>query len=309
LAVNTTVLRYFCAAALIVHAAAGSAAPLKVMTFNIWVGGESGKQPLSQTARVIEASKADVVGLQETLGAEKGGVRADNGRKVAEMLGWNYFDQGGGTAVATPHNIVTHSPNKWGVLLRLKDGAEVWMFNAHLPASPYQPYQLLNIPYGEAPFVKTGAEAAEWARKSRGRNVERLLADLKPALASGKPVFLTGDFNEPSHQDWTERAAKAGQCPVAVEYPTSHAITQAGMTDAFRRAFPDEVARRGNTWTPITRPDDPQDRHDRIDLVFVSPSVKVRECEIVGESPEFADIVVQPYPSDHRAVVATVELP
>jgi hypothetical protein len=37
--------------------------------------------------------------------------------------------------------------------------------------------------------------------------------------------------------------------------------------------------------------------------------VKVRECEIVGESPEFADIVVQPYPSDHRAVVATVELP
>lgn len=289
--------------------AASTAEPLRVMSFNIWVGGESGKQPLSQTAKVIEAAKADIIGVQEALGEEKTGVRPNNGRKVAEMLGLNYFDQGGGTAVATRHTIVTNSANKWGVLLRLKSGAEVWMFNAHLPASPYQPYQLLNIPYGEAPFIKTGAEAVEWAKKSRGQNVQRLLADLKPALASGKPVFLTGDFNEPSHLDWTERAAKAGKCPVAVEYPTTLSIVQAGMTDAFRAVFRDEVAKRGDTWTPTTSPDDPKDRHDRIDMIFVSPKVKVRQCEIVGESREFADLVVQPYPSDHRAVVATVELP
>lgn len=30
--------------------------------------------------------------------------------------------------------------------------------------------------------------------------------------------------------------------------------------------------------------------------------------DVVGEAPQFADIVVQPYPSDHRAVVATVEV-
>ena len=35
----------------------------------------------------------------------------------------------------------------------------------------------------------------------------------------------------------------------------------------------------------------------------------VNAIEIVGEAAEFADIVVQPYPSDHRAVVAEIELP
>jgi endonuclease/exonuclease/phosphatase family metal-dependent hydrolase len=53
------------------------------MTFNIWVGGDSGKQPLSQTLEVIRAAKADVVGLQETHGHKKDGRSPDNGRKLA----------------------------------------------------------------------------------------------------------------------------------------------------------------------------------------------------------------------------------
>jgi exodeoxyribonuclease III len=73
--------------------------------------------------------------------------------------------------------------------------------------------------------------------------------------------------------------------------------------------FPDEVARPGSTWTPTTKPDDPKDRHDRIDFVFFGgPNMSVKGCEIVGEDQKFADIVVKPYPSDHRAVVATVEI-
>jgi len=282
---------------------------LRIMSFNIWVGGESGKQPLSQTAEVIRAAKAEIVGMQEANGAEKNGKRPENGRKVAEMLGWNYFDQGGGTAVLSKYPIVTNTPAKWGVLVRLPSGAEVWMFNAHLMHAPYQPYQLLNIPYGDGRFIKTEEEAIEEARKARGGQVERLLAELKPALASGKAVFLTGDFNEPSHQDWTKRAAEARKVPIAVEYPTTKAVADAGMKDAFRMIYPDEVARRGNTWTPTTSPEDPKDRHDRIDFVFVGgDGVKVLSCEVVGEKREFADIVVQPYPSDHRGVLATVEI-
>jgi endonuclease/exonuclease/phosphatase (EEP) superfamily protein YafD len=133
---------------------------------------------------------------------------------------------------------------------------------------------------------------------------------LKPALAAGDPVFLTGDFNEPSHQDWTARAAAAGKCPLAVAYPTTLAITAAGMRDAFRNVFPDEVAHPGWTWTPTTRPDDPKDRHDRIDFVFWGGAqVVVNRCKVIGEDPKAADIVVRPYPSDHRAVVATFEIP
>lgn len=289
---------------------AGRAEELRVMSFNIWVGGESGKQPLEQTARVIRAARADIVGLQETLGNKRDGQRPDNGAKVAALLGWHYFAQGGGPAIASRHPILTNTPGKWGVTVRLPSGREVRMFNVHLNHAPYQPYQLAGIPYGNGRFIKTAAEAVDEARKARGAQVERLLADLKPALAAGGVVFLTGDFNEPSHQDWTERVARAGRVPVAVEYPSTLAATKAGMRDAFRAAHPDELTRPGWTWTPTTAPTDPKDRHDRIDFVFFAGNgATLKSCAIVGEKPETADIVVQPYPSDHRAVVATFEIP
>lgn len=284
---------------------------VRVMSFNIWHGGDAGKQPLSQTAEVIRAGKADIVGLQETGGyeKEKGAGRPDHGRKIAQMLGWHYFDQGERRGVLSRFPILTNTPGKWGATVRLPSGREIQMFNVHFMHAPYQPYQLLKIPYADAPFIKTAEEAISEARKARGKQVEGMLAELKPALAKGDTVLLTGDFNEPSHEDWTERAAAAGKCPLAVEYPSTLEVVRAGMRDAFRSAHPDEVARPGWTWTPITQIDDPKDRHDRIDFVFVGgKDAAVKRCEIVGESSRYADIVVSPYPSDHRAVLATVEI-
>lgn len=290
----------------------GEAAEVRVMSFNLWHGGDAGKQPLSQTTKVIQAAQADIVGLQETAGQEpsKGAGRPDHASKLAEMLGWHYYDQGDRTAILSRHPIVTKNPGKWGVTIRLPSGREVWMFNAHLSHAPYQPYQLLGIPYANAPFIKTADEAVSEARKARGAQVERLLIELKPALASGLPVFLTGDFNEPSHLDWTARAVAAGKCPIAVEFPSTLTITQAGMQDAFRTMFADEVAHPGLTWTPTTLPTDPKDRHDRIDYVFFAGAgIRVNACEIVGEAKGTSDIIVHPYPSDHRSVVATMKLP
>ena len=73
-------------------------------------------------------------------------------------------------------------------------------------------------------------------------------------------------------------------------------------------AHPNEVLAPGWTWTPTTKPDDPADRHDRIDFVFVSSQgIRVKDCQRVAE-PGNADIVVSPWPSDHRAVLATIEI-
>lgn len=288
---------------------AAAAQTVRVMTFNLWQGGDAGGLPLSRTLAVIQAAGPDIVGLQETDGAQPDAARPDHGRRLSQMLGWNYYDQGGRTGILTRFHIITNTPGKWGVSVRLPSGRTAWMFNAHLMHAPYQPYQLLKIPYADAPFIRTAEEAVREARQARGGQVERLLAELKPALATGAPVFLTGDFNEPSHLDWTARAADARVCPLAVEYPATLAISQVGMRDAFRTLFPDEVKHPGWTWTPITRPNDPNDRHDRIDFVFAGgEDVAVKECQVVGESKEFAHIVVSPYPSDHRAVVAQIEV-
>ena len=56
--------------------------------------------------------------------------------------------------------------------------------------------------------------------------------------------------------------------------------------------------------------DDPTTHHDRIDFVYYKgKGVKLNWVKVVGESKENADIVITPYPSDHRAVVAAFTIP
>ncbi len=90
------------------------------------------------------------------------------------------------------------SPNDLGVPIDV-DGTTVWLFNIHLDDEPYQPYQLLGIEYGPAPFIKTEAEAIDYASQTRGPAMDLLAQDM--AAAEGAAIFVTGDFNEPSA--WT----------------------------------------------------------------------------------------------------------
>ena len=56
--------------------------------------------------------------------------------------------------------------------------------------------------------------------------------------------------------------------------------------------------------------DDPTTHHDRIDFVYYKgKGVILNGVQVVGENKENADIIVSPYPSDHRAVVAAFTLP
>jgi endonuclease/exonuclease/phosphatase family metal-dependent hydrolase len=282
---------------------------LRVMTFNIWVGGESSGLPLSQSLKVIQQARADLVGIQESHGARRDGERLDAARKLAKMLGWHYVDQGKeSTAILSRYPIVATTPKRLGAAVELPAGRRVWLFNVHFAHSPYQPYQLLKIPYNDAPFIDTEAQAVAEARQARGQQVDELLAEIESVSREHPPLFLTGDFNEPSSLDWTPSAAAAKACPIAVRWPASARVLAAGLVDAYRVRHPDPLQARGHTWTPLTSADDPNDRHDRIDFVFASGTgVRIANVEIVGESRQHADLVVAPYPSDHRAVVATFE--
>lgn len=282
---------------------------MRVMSYNIWVGGEAGRQPLSQTVKVIEAARADLVGMQETRGERRNGQRPDAARAIAKLLGWHYLDQGDGTAVVSRYKITGSTPKKWGVRVELPSGRRAWLFNVHLAHAPYQPYQLLKIPYADAPFLDDAEQAVAAARDAREESITAMLGELQAVRGEGAAMFVTGDFNEPSPLDWTEAVCQAGRCPCIVKWPSADAVLQAGFVDAYRQIHHDPLKAPGYTWTPLTNEDDPQDRHDRIDQVLVGgDGVSVEHAEIVGESPENADIVVTPYPSDHRGVVATVKL-
>jgi exodeoxyribonuclease III len=287
---------------------AKAAKSLRVMSYNAWVGGESGGQPLDQTVKVIQVARADLVGMQETHGEERDGKKLNAARAIADKLSWHYFDQGDdGCGIISRYPIVDHSSKKLGVAVELPSCRKVWLFNVHFAHAPYQPYQLLKIPYEDAPFVDTAKQAVLEARKARGHQVATLLKEVEAVRNEGTPILITGDFNEPSALDWTDAAWHAKCCPVTVRWPTTTAVLSACFIDAYRETHRDPLKWPGFTWTPTTGEDDPRDRHDRIDFVFVGGcGAKVEKSEVIGERTERADLFVVPYPSDHRGVVATV---
>ncbi len=281
------------------HAASSEPVTVRVMTFNLWHGGSAGGQPLEQSVEVIRAARADLVGLQET--RTRDGL--SQAPALATALGFHVVDQPDRTAILSRFPVVGASGDL-GAVIELPGGRRIHHFNVHYHHAPYQPYQLAGIPYEDGRFITTEAEAISEARLARGEESDQLVAMVQPLIAAGAIVFVTGDFNEPSHLDWTPRAASGRLVPVAVHWPATRALADVGMRDAYRAVHPDESVARGFTWTPTTSPDDPADRHDRIDLVLAGGAITISAAEVVGESPKYADIVVTPFPSDHRAVVA-----
>jgi exonuclease III len=279
-----------------------------VMSYNIFRGGTMRDQPLFQTVKVIQEAKADIVGVQET--RSPGGVNAE---KLAQLLGWNHHVSSRNQVIVTRYEIVERLDG--GIKVKLPSGHHAYIFNLHLPSNPYQPYQLLGIKpkwhkHSDTPFIRTEAEAIAAAKEARGGEISALLRQIDSLPDEDAPIFVVGDFNEPSHLDWTEKAAKSGRHPIQVAYPTSLEMAKAGFADAWRTVYPDEMKKPGYTWTPIMKANDPKTHHDRIDFVyFRGKGVKLQKAKIVGENKTHADIVVSPYPSDHRAVVATFTLP
>jgi exodeoxyribonuclease III len=278
--------------------AKATAAPgqISVLTFNIALDGKFG---VPGVIDLIRRSGADVVGLQES---EK------HTAEIAQALGFHYV-QHGYAALLTRFDIEQVSPGSNGLILKTDEGQKFAFFNKHLYYKPYQPYQLLHIPYEDAPFISTEAEAVAEATKARGADVEDVRKDIAGLPDRNLPTILVGDFNEPSHLDWTEAAARAGQHPLKVEWPASKAFAEDGFKDSYRQLRPDEVKHPGFTWTPTTEAGDPNDHRDRLDyILYRGAGIKLRSVDVIGENAENADIVVSPYPSDHRAVKAVFEL-
>lgn len=300
-------------------AAAAEKTELTVMSFNIWGGGQNAGKPVDETVAAIRAAGADIIGLQETK-PEPDPCTAEAcvptgksvAKEIAEKLGFFYYDQQKASpalwanAIISRYPIGSATPNDLGVAIDVK-GRKVLAFNIHLTDFPYQPYQVLNIEYGSAPFLKTAEEAIAAARAARGPAIDLLMADLESA-GKADATFLFGDFNEPSHRDWTEATVKAGLQPMVIPFPTTSRIEQdGGFSDLFRIAWPDPAAKPGLTWTPTSEPTAKDDHHDRIDFTFgKADGLEVVKAGIVGEKSPEADIVVTPWPADHRSTMAVV---
>jgi endonuclease/exonuclease/phosphatase family metal-dependent hydrolase len=272
--------------------AADQAVELRVMIFNIWLGGD--QVNFARVLDGIRAAKADVVLLQEPDGAT---------RRIAEALGWPYASE--------RHHIISQYPlyePPGGVddfvYAELQPGRFVALADIHLTSDPYGPYAVRE--------GKTADEVIALEQETRLPEIQVYIDMFTKVAAEGVPVIIGGDFNAPSHLDWTEAVTKGrAQVRYALEWPVTSALAAAGFHDSYRDAHPDPVAKPGITWTygypyPHLAPDE---MVDRIDQIHALGSVTTLGSEIVGETgtPD-ADIGISPWPSDHRAVVSSFEL-
>jgi endonuclease/exonuclease/phosphatase family metal-dependent hydrolase len=299
------------------------AAPLRltVMTFNTWGAGANAGKSIDETVAVLRRVNPDIVGLQEVRGesapctaAECPPAGPSAAAGIARAMGYFFYEQQQenealwASTILSRYPIVRSTGNDLGAVVKV-GRRKLAIFNIHLGDYPYQPYQLLRIPYDNAPFLQSEEEAIAAATAARGAAVELLLADIA-GVQDVDAMFVVGDFNEPSHRDWTPRAAELGRHPMSVSFPTARRIEAEGFEDAYRVVFSDEIVHPGFTWTPTSAADDDGDHHDRIDFVFVrGDGLEVESAAVIGERSPEADLVVVPWPSDHRAVAVTVSLP
>ncbi len=268
---------------------------LTLMTYNVLYA-----TPDTATVRAIRSANPDIVALQE--------VSAPRLRHIARELGYYFHHHGEHEASgANDTGLLSRYPisvvTRYGAIIYLTVDDPIYVANVHLTPYPYEPYELRD---GEI----TPAEAIAQARFTRLPELAPVLEHLEEPLEHGAPVFLMGDFNEPSHLDWTDGAAQAGlHLEMAVSWPTSQEVLRHGFRDAYRTAHPNEVERPGETWTTLQS--DPDEVHDRIDMIYVAGAgVEVTQAYTVGLRDALpTDHAVPGFPSDHRAVVATVTLP
>jgi endonuclease/exonuclease/phosphatase family metal-dependent hydrolase len=279
---------------------------LSVMSLNIFYGGDDFDlatsdwcpvandcpQALHRLARIVEKSGADIVGVQEP---------ERNTRRLADLLGWYASPQ----AHVISRFPILDPPDADGLytLVTPAKGHVVAVANVHLPSTPYGPYQ-----------VRKGwprHEVLELERTLRLAALAPVLRELPNLAGTGIPVFLTGDFNSPSHLDWTPAvAASRVEVPYAVSWPASRALADAGFLDSYRDAHPDPVLDPGYTWSPGGPETRPHDFFDRIDWVLhAGPSTTVSSM-LVGEqgNPQVDLAFANPFPTDHRGVVSTFDV-
>jgi endonuclease/exonuclease/phosphatase (EEP) superfamily protein YafD len=227
------------AALLMPHLAVAEDVTLRVLSFNIWYGGD--QVSFDQTLAAIRAADADIVGLQEPDGKTRA-IAAATGYPFVDirrhiMSRFPLFDPELGERTETtnpPYSIAGVDSDAVQIWAMVAPGKVIGLANTHLTSDPYGPEML-----------RDGASVADTLANEAATRVpeaQALMQGLAPLARQGIPIILTGDFNTPSHLDWATR-------PTPVAWPTTQIIMDAGFKDTYRTAHPDPLTMPGLTWT------------------------------------------------------------
>lgn len=317
---------------------------VKVLQFNIWQEGTVVENGFNAVADEIVHSDADFVTLSEVRNYHNTRFcdRIVEALKERGQTYYSFYTEDSGLLSRYP---ITDSSTVYplnddrGSIYRLvakKGNQEFAVYTAHL--------DYRNCAYYDA----RGYDGNNWEKivpvsdldsilvlnraSVRDDAIARFVSTAEKDKAAGRIVILGGDFNEPSHLDWTEATKDMrDHYGLVVPWDVSVILEKAGYKDAYREKYPDPVTHPGFT-CPADCPDidlkklvwSPEaDDRDRIDFIMYSPfeGLTLTDMTIVGPKGDIlrgeratektADPIIAPlgtWPTDHKAVLATFQL-
>ena len=162
--------------------------------------------------------------------------------------------------------------------------------------------------------------------------IRLFIADARIEREQGSIVILGGDFNEPSHLDWTEETKDLyAHNGLVIPWTVTTLLEEAGYVDTYRSLYPDPVTHPGITF-PDNNPDKEinqltwtpkSDERERIDYIFYAPQegLTLKDAIIFGHEGSIAysqrvpnetqDKFLLPlgvWPTDHKGVLVTFRL-
>lgn len=316
---------------------------LKVLQFNVWQEGAMVKGGFEAIADEIAKYEPDFVTLSE--------VRNYNNTRFCDRIvkalkdrGLNYYSfysQDSGllshhpivdSTTTYPYSMQKDQGSIYRLVSKMPNGLEVAVYTAHLDYRSCAYYDVRGYNGStwekEAPIVDIDSILAINKRSLRDDAIKDFIVEAKKDIAEGRFIIIGGDFNEPSHLDWTAETANLyDHHGIQVPWDVSKLLSQEGYIDSYRSIYEDPVSHPGITypadnqlietnrlsWTPLA------DERERIDFIYYYPHkcVELKDSYIVGPAGSIAlgqrvlhessDSICSPiavWPSDHKAVMS-----
>ncbi len=279
-------------AALALCSSQAKPAPINVVTWNIWRGGNEAmdaKDPRikaekqNQVIRVLRDSKADVIAMVETYGS---------GPVIAHGLRYHLHPRGTNVSILSRWPVVKDISvykefNCVGALIERPDGRQFALYSVWI-------HYVDDI--WTDPASRNGRSVADFLTKegdSRKVEVKAILEGIREKMREHPrvPVLLAGDFNSNSHLDYSD-VARDQHGGLSVPWPVTQLVAADGYHDSYRLLHPKINRIEDRTWSPRF----PEQEQDRIDFIFwKGDALRPRQSKMI-------DRAKGQWPSDHAAV-------
>lgn len=316
----------------------------KVLQFNIWQEGTTVDGGFSAIVDEIIRLDADLIAFSEV----RNYGQTKFNEKIADALAkqgkkfYSFYSYDSG--ILSRYPIIDHKtifPEKddqgslYKAIISLK-GKQVAFYTAHLDykyAANYlsRGYHSSTWKKLEQPVLNVDSILKDNLMSQRDEAIKAFINDAFKESKQGRLVILGGDFNEPSHLDWTENTKHLFERKVAVRWSVPARLEANNFIDAYREKYPNNITHPGITFPVYNKNVDfkklvwapESDDRDRIDYIFYypNPKLKFKNIAMVGpqESIAFGEVILEKtkdplilpkgiWPTDHRAVIATFKI-